>query len=90
MLGIATGVLICLLYSWTTVKFSYVTLQKDYNIGNGNGVLKKGTKLKIDQGFGEGFTRYILYLNVRDSEPIELDSIQGKNEVKPYWLQPLE
>lgn len=90
LLGIITGIILCVLYSWTTQKINYVTLPKDYIITGDKGVIKKGTKLKVDKGFGEGFTRYILYLNVRDSEPIELDSVQGKNEIKPYWLQPTE
>jgi len=90
ILGIVTGVLLCVLYSWKIEKINYVTLPKDYTIAGDKGVIKKGTKLKVDKGFGEGFTRYILYLNVRDSEPIELDSVQGKNEIKPYWLQSAE
>lgn len=89
-LGAVTGILLCFLYSWTTKnsKYDYVTLPKDYNITNGLGTIKKGTKLKIDAVVGDGFTRYILYLNIKDSEPIQVDSVKGKFNIKPYWLEP--
>lgn len=90
VLGILSGLIIWILYSWTTRHSSYVILPSAYKIKGDMGILKKGMKLKVDEGFGEGFTRYILYLNIRDSEPIELDSTKSKNEIKPYWLEAIE
>lgn len=90
MVGILSGVLICVIYGWTTQNYSYVVLPRDYEVGENGGLLKKGVKLRVDEGFGEGFTRYILYLNIRDSEPIELDSEVTKYDIKPYWLQPID
>lgn len=64
----------------------YVELTKDYAIENG-GVIKHGSVLKIDKPFSEGFTRYILYLNLSDGEQVLRHETERKDVVIPYWLQ---
>ena len=63
----------------------YIQLEADYQIEN-VGELRKGTIIKIDRSMPEGFTRYVLYLNLKG------DNAKGytpshKDEIIPYWLQ---
>ncbi len=55
-------------------KYDYVVLQKDYKIGN-IGYLKSGSILRVDESYPEGFTRYILYLNMS-----QVEKTQKKNQ----------
>jgi uncharacterized protein YxeA len=70
-------------------KPSYVVLQSDY-YHQELGILKKGTKLKYDQGFSEGFTRYILYLNIHDSQHPKLLNENRNEIIIPYWIEKKE
>lgn len=65
----------------------YIQLKKDYKI-EGSGYLVKGTILRIGQPMTEGFTRYILYLNLNDGEIT--DSYSSKYDIIPYWLMPTD
>jgi hypothetical protein len=61
----------------------YVILKSDYKI-EGAGYIKKGTILRVDEGMSEGFTRFILYLNLKSGD---YESYPGKeNSIIPYWL----
>lgn len=71
-------------YYFCGEKFKYVELQEDYFIED-LGVLKKGTLLKIDKPMSEGFTRYILYLNLKGGNT-KLVLTNNNQEVIPYWL----
>ena len=62
---------------------AYVILKSDYKIAD-VGNLKKGTVLRIDEGMAEGFTRFILYLNLKDND-FEKYPHQEKGII-PYWL----
>ena len=64
----------------------YIQLTKDYHIGD-IGFLKKGTTLRIDRGMDEGFTRYILYLNLSDGQKTDRYYTQHKYTILPYWLK---
>jgi len=68
--------------------FKYVQLKEDYSIEN-IGTLKKGTILRIDEGMSEGFTRYILYLNLKYGET-ELYETEYPDMIIPYWLHNIE
>jgi hypothetical protein len=65
---------------------SYVELPCDYSHKE-LGLIKKGTKLKCDQDFSEGFTRYILYLNIHDSQHPTLSKENATKEIIPYWIE---
>ena len=61
----------------------YVVLKTDYKIG-GAGLINKGTILRVDEGMSEGFTRFILYLNLKGGEyEKHSDNYTG---IIPYWL----
>lgn len=85
--GLLSSTLIFIIYNYFNGKNSiknspYFVLNKDYNVGE-LGILKKGTKLKFDKGMSEGFSRFILYLNIKGgdiSKELETDVII------PYWL----
>lgn len=66
-------------------KTFYVELQTDYNIEN-VGELRKGTLLKFDQPFSEGFARYILYINIPSSETLNRKDETDKYIIS-YWLK---
>jgi hypothetical protein len=89
ILGI--GVLIGLLVSNYTYnrKIEYFELQEDYT-DDSLGVIKKGTLLKYDQPFSEGFTRFILYINIHDSEAPKFKKESLNNEIIPYWIEKKE
>lgn len=65
----------------------YVKITQDYFIEN-VGVIRKGTILKVDKGFSEGFTRYVLFLNISSSEKFDLHNSDFHDEIVPYWLKP--
>lgn len=67
--------------------YEYVKLKEDYDIDN-VGTLKKGTILRIDEPMSEGFTRYILYLNLKgDGTEIYKTDKHKDYLIIPYWLQ---
>lgn len=85
LMGGLLGAVLLQFYFYFPKKNNYVILQQDYNIED-VGVLKKGTKLKIDKGMSEGFTRYVLYLNFKggNTQP----SIE--KGIVPYWLYEID
>lgn len=66
-------------------EFTYVKLLNDCFIED-MGSLKKGTVLRVDRSMSEGFTRYILYLNLK-SEDVQILKNMQPEIIKPYWLQ---
>lgn len=94
ILGLIMGVVVMLvLYFFVFAKnenkpFRYVQLKEDYKIEN-VGTLKKGIVLRTDEGMSEGFTRYILYLNLKGGNT-EIYRIEHPDEIIPYWLQPID
>jgi len=66
--------------------YKYVRLKSDYVIEDG-GLVKEGTILRVDKPFSEGFTRYILYLNLSDGEVIDVYDPERRDEIIPYWLR---
>lgn len=60
----------------------YFILNKDYNVGELS-FLKKGTKIKFDQGMNEGFSRFILYLNIKGGD---ISKVKETDVIIPYWL----
>ncbi len=90
LLGLLTGLVV----SFFAIYFfffrevnQYVETKSDYNLENGS-VIRRGTVLKIDQTFSEGFTRYILYLNLTDGERVERHDEPIHDIVIPYWMSP--
>lgn len=67
------------------VQTKYIELKEEFLLSNG-GVLKKGTMLRIDKPASEGYTRYLLYINYKSEEGIELKSYNKANLIKPYWM----
>lgn len=87
-LGLVLGLLILGVYRYKTdnnSEYVYFKLKNDYCIGN-IGYLKSGTLLKVDEGMSEGFTRFILYLNISDGEEVEKYNTKEKDMIIPYWL----
>lgn len=85
ILGVICGVAGCVLFqSFSKKDHRYFELQRDYTI-EGQGFLKQGTLLQYDKSYPEGFTRYVLYLNLKDSGVKEYKP-QYKDEIIPYWL----
>lgn len=89
--GVTTGV-VCMLLISLFLKpadlkktFKYVKLKQDLHIEN-TGYLKRGTIMRIDKPMDEGFTRYILYLNLKIPETIENYEAEHFQQVIPYWL----
>lgn len=81
-LAIGAGVFILLGSSKQQIaKAKFVQLKNDYKI-EGAGYLTKGTILRIDHSMDEGFTRYILYLNLNDGEIV--DNYSSKYDIYPY------
>ena len=92
ILGLLTGLVIsavCWFVFYHEDSKPYVVLNTDCNI-EGAGVLQKGTILKIDEGMSEGFTRYILYLNIKGNHYTSLHKTPYENAIIPYWLNPIE
>ena len=91
LIGLLIGVIIGFIIS-KKVSFekpSYVVLQNDY-FHQELGLLKKGTKLKYVEGMSEGFSRYILYINITDADKLKLEKSKTINEIEPYWLEKKE
>jgi hypothetical protein len=61
----------------------YIILKSNYKI-EGAGFLQKGTVLQVDEGMSEGFTRFILYLNMKGGEYEKYPN--KENVIIPYWL----
>ncbi|WP_353085469.1 hypothetical protein [Flavobacterium sp.] len=87
IIGIVLGFFISKKISFEKPK--YVILQSDYSHQE-LGILKKGTKLQFDEGMSEGFSRYILYLNISDSDNLKLEKSNYINEINPYWIEKKE
>jgi hypothetical protein len=84
--GVISGILICLLIrSLLTTNHDYVLLEKDYCIEE-IGIIKKGSILKFDKAFSEGFSRYVLYVNIHDGEALKEHETTKRNIIIPYWL----
>ena len=63
----------------------YIKLKSDYSHPE-LGTIKKGVLLKYDES-SSNFTRYILYLNISDSEELEVLKSKSTNEIIPYWIE---
>lgn len=50
------------------------------------GILKKGTKVKFDQSFPEGFSRFTLSVNVPGNISLTQFQTEHKDLTIPYWL----
>jgi hypothetical protein len=87
LLGILLGIYI----SYIGYKFihgnKYAILNQDYQLSNG-GVLKKGTKIKYNSTFSEGFEQYTLYLNMSSSINNDFTFEKESFTVIPYWVEP--
>lgn len=86
--GFALGIMVFGFYTFRTEKNIdnvYFKLKGDYCIEN-MGRLKSGTLLQVNKGMSEGFTRYILYLNLSDGEKVEKYNTKEKDMIIPYWL----
>ena len=92
--GFATGVGVLLAFYFLdfakgeSKSFKYVQLKDDYKIED-VGTLKEGAILRIDEGMSEGFTRYMLYLNLKGGNT-EIHKTEHPDEIIPYWLQPTD
>lgn len=86
ILGILIGILFSSIYFFSNNDYSYFELSEDVNV-TGIGNLKKGTLLKYDNSYPEGFTRFILYLN---SKNVDLKKTSKKDKIIPYWIEKKE
>src|SRR5690349_16101562 len=86
MFGLISGIAGMFFVNYFKQKnYTYVQLKHDYRIEGIGGEAKRETKLRFDQSMSEGFTRYILYLNLKDSDII-IFKPDRKDVVIPYWL----
>lgn len=85
VIGILLGGAVTYFLINSTLETRYVTLMQDYKI-EGVGVLHKGAKLKIDEGMSEGFTRYILFLNLKGGNT----KLSIEKGIVPYWLSEID
>lgn len=86
--GFIMGLLVLVPYIYNVECISdneYYRLKNDYVI-DGVGLLESGTLLQFDEAMSEGFTRYILYLNISDGEKLEKYKAKEKDIIIPYWL----
>tara|TARA_B110000977_G_C10898561_1_gene424305 strand:+ start:368 stop:709 length:342 start_codon:yes stop_codon:yes gene_type:complete len=75
------------LISWVKAKDTiYIKLDADYQMDNGS-IVTKGSMLEVDKGFSEGFTRYILYLNISDADSPDSNFIERDNYKHIHWLR---
>ncbi len=88
VLGCVVGILIgCIISTKINLsKPNYIELPANY-VHKELGVLKKGTMLKYDKGFSEGFSRYILYINISDADNLTQKKSESYGEVIPYWIE---
>jgi hypothetical protein len=85
ILGLILGIAATLFATHFRQKdYTYVQLKHDYHIV-GIGEVKKGTILRFDEAMSEGFTRYVLYLNLKDDD-VTIHKTDHKYTVIPYWL----
>jgi len=94
IVGFAFGLIVALLFYFVfqDYNYEYVKTNKDYVISDMGGVLKKGVLLRVDAGMSEGFTRYILYLNLKEEAGIEnyKTDKDAYHLILPYWLYPTD
>ena len=64
----------------------YFELEENY-IDENLGTIKKGTKLRYDESFSEGFTRYVLYINIHDSQHPKILNEDNSETIIPYWIE---
>ncbi len=87
ILGAVMGVICTFLwYRITTDNYSYIKLKEDYCTDNGIR-LPSGTLIRFDEAFSEGFTRYVLYVNLPDSYFGDIYLPKHNKQVIPYWLK---
>lgn len=85
IIGIAIGLIFSNVFNFFDSKnHEYYVLNSDY-YGENKSVLKKGTKISYDQAFSEGFSRYILYINIKDSEVPEIE--KREKNIYPFWFE---
>ena len=94
ILGLIIGAILMFVFSFYVYSkkelktYEYVKLKEDFKIDN-EGILKKGTILRIDEPMPEGFTRYIMYLNLKgDGTEIYKTDKNKDFLIIPYWLLP--
>lgn len=85
MLGLLIGALLSSFINFSGGSTKYIRLEEDFVIANG-GIIKKGTYLRVDESFSEGFTRYILFLNYKGDSGTTFEEFDKPNLVKPYWI----
>lgn len=92
--GFICGLIVLSLFIILSKDYDYYKLKKDYYISD-VGIIKSGTLIKADKRMSEGFTTYILYLNLHDSEVTEMyhptveeKSVEKFDIIIPYWLYP--
>lgn len=66
----------------------YATLNQDFKLANG-GVLKKGTKIKYNTTFPEGFEQYTLFLNMPIWTDHQITINKENSAVIPHWIEPV-
>lgn len=89
ILGILFGIAVSIFgYSYLHGK-EYLILQEDYKLDNG-GILKKGTKIKYNRSFSEGFEQYCLYLNTPIQTDKNIMKVEDRFMIIPYWIKPYE
>jgi hypothetical protein len=85
MLGLLMGALLSSFITFSGTSTKYIKLEEDFVIESG-GIIKKGTYLRVDKSFSEGFTRYILFLNYKGESGTTFEEFDKTNLVKPYWI----
>lgn len=90
LLGLAFGIIIGISIHYLLPKNNeYYVLKMDYNIQKA-GTIKAGTIIKFDKAFSEGFSRYVLYLNIPDSETLDKYKSEENDIIIPYWLREID
>lgn len=84
LVGLILGSIVTYIYCSNDEAPAYFELSEDVYIGE-IGNLKKGTIVRYDESYPEGFTRFILYLNAKGIDLKEYKT--EKNEIIPYWLE---
>lgn len=90
ILGIAVGISLVLFIKNKINKKEYVILNSTYSCSNGS-LIKEGTKLCYDSAFSEGFSQYIMYINIEEQDK-RLEKVEPppKYSIIPYWFEPVE
>lgn len=85
IIGIVLGIILNKLYHhFDKTQHEYYVLDSDYQ-GENKSLLKKGTVISYDQGFSEGFSRYVLYINIKDFEAPK--KFTKEKEIQPFWFE---